>query len=304
MGVDENIKTALRLFQAASEGDMDTFDEIMTDDFVTHGDRMFPYVRGKAILQTAIPAFRNAFPDAKLTPEVIFGEGDRVVAHVKVTATHMGPWLGKDGTGQKMEWTASTIIRFNDEGKMAERWVIEDELGVMEMLGVVPPIGFDPKPPKENGNVGSEEERNKQVVRRFYDEIINGRNVDVADEIVAEDFVHHGDAMFPLIEGREALKGGIAYVTNAFPDGHTTLEDEIADDDVVVLRLSWKGTFTNELMGAQPNGKLLHWNGITTYRLADGMIVERWANEDIVPTLQDMGILPPLDQAPEGTHAR
>ena len=102
---------------------------------------MFPFVRGKDILKTAIPAFRAAFPDAKLTPEVIFADGDKVVAHVRVSATHEGPWLGAEPTHKKMVWTASTIIRFNDDGMMAERWVIEDELGVMEALGVAPLIG-------------------------------------------------------------------------------------------------------------------------------------------------------------------
>src|SRR5439155_26096900 len=96
MGAQENIATTLRMFESASSGDMEAFDDIMVDEFVTHGDALFPFVRGKDILKTAIPAFRAAFPDAQLTPEVIFAEGDRVGAHVKVTATHRGPWLGAE----------------------------------------------------------------------------------------------------------------------------------------------------------------------------------------------------------------
>ena len=141
MAVEENIAATLRLFEAATAGDMDAFDDLMVPDFVTHGDAMFPFVRGKDILKVAIPAFRAAFPDAKLSPELIFGEGNNVVAHVKVTATHEGPWLGAEPTHKKMTWTASTIIRFNDDGMMVERWVIEDELGVMEQLGIAPLIG-------------------------------------------------------------------------------------------------------------------------------------------------------------------
>src|SRR2546423_6883353 len=141
MGEQENIAATLRMFDAASSGDMDAFDDLMVTDFITHGDAMFPFVRGKDILKVAIPAFRAAFPDAKLTPEVIFAAGDRVVAHVKVSATHEGPWLGAEATHKKMTWTASTIIRFNEDGMMAERRVIEDELGVMEQLGVAPLIG-------------------------------------------------------------------------------------------------------------------------------------------------------------------
>ena len=142
MGVDENLATARRFFQAANEDDFDTFDEIMITDFITHGDALFPFVRGKDILKVALPAFKAAFPDAKITPEVMFGDGDRVVAHVNVTGTHKGTWLGAEPTNKAMKWTATTIIRFNPDGKMAERWVIEDELGVTEQLGIVPAIGF------------------------------------------------------------------------------------------------------------------------------------------------------------------
>jgi predicted ester cyclase len=141
MGAKENIAATLRMYDAASTGDLDTFDDLMIPNFITHGDVMFPFVRGRDILRTAIATFRVAFPDAKLTPEVIFADGDRVVAHVEVTGTHEGSWLGAEPTHKKMTWTASTIIRFDEDGMMAERWVIEDELGVMEQLGVAPLVG-------------------------------------------------------------------------------------------------------------------------------------------------------------------
>jgi steroid delta-isomerase-like uncharacterized protein len=153
-------------------------------------------------------------------------------------------------------------------------------------------------------SVGETQERNKKVLRRFYEEVVNKGNADAVDETMAPDFVHHGDALFPLIEGSAAIKAGVAGVRNAFPDGHTVIEDEVAENDVVVVRLTWNGTFQNDFMGAKANGAKVGWRGISTYRFNDdGMIVERWANEDVVPQLQDMGIMPRLDQAPSGTHA-
>lgn len=151
--------------------------------------------------------------------------------------------------------------------------------------------------------MGEVQEQNKQVLRRFYEEAVNKGNADAVDESMAEDFVHHGDALFPLIEGSAAIKTGVAGVRNAFPDGHTVIEDEITDDDVIVVRLSWSGTFKSDFMGAKANGAACSWMGISTYRFENGKIVERWANEDVVPQLQAMGILPPLGQAPTGTHA-
>ena len=139
-----------------------------------------------------------------------------------------------------------------------------------------------------------EEERNKQVLRRFYEEVVNQGNADVVDETMAPDFLHTGDALFPRIEGSAAIKGGVAGVRNAFPDGHTIIEDEIAEGDTVVVRLTWTGTFTNPMMGVPPNGKKMGWKGISTYVFKDGLIVRRWANEDVVPMLQEMGMIPKL----------
>lgn len=151
--------------------------------------------------------------------------------------------------------------------------------------------------------MGKVQEQNKQVLRRFYEEVVNNGNTDSVDETMAKDFVHHGDALFPLIEGSAAIMAGVAGVRNAFPDGHTVIEDEIVDGDIIVARLSWSGTFENDFMDARANGAACSWTGISTYRFDDGKIIERWANEDVVPQLQAMGILPPLGQAPTGTHA-
>jgi steroid delta-isomerase-like uncharacterized protein len=142
MDPEANMATARRFFEAANNDDFEAFNDVMIEDFITHGDALFPFVRGRDILKTALPAFKAAFPDAKINPVLMFADGDKVVAHAEVTGTHTGTWLGVEATGKKMKWTASTVIRFGNDGKMVERWVIEDELGVMEDLGVAPPIGF------------------------------------------------------------------------------------------------------------------------------------------------------------------
>jgi predicted ester cyclase len=96
---------------------------------------------GRDGMKGGVGFFKKAFPDARLHLEQIFGEGDRVVAHVRVTGTQELEWLGVPASGQQYTWTASTIIRFNPDGMMAERWVIEDELGMMQQLGIMPRPG-------------------------------------------------------------------------------------------------------------------------------------------------------------------
>jgi steroid delta-isomerase-like uncharacterized protein len=136
-------------------------------------------------------------------------------------------------------------------------------------------------------------ERNKASIVRFYDQAINQGNVGVVDELLDPHFVHHGETLFPRIEGSEAIKAGILGVKEAYPDGTTTIEDIVADGDVVVCRLSWYGTHLGPFMGLPPTGKMSTWQGISTYRFNDeGKIVERWANMNVMSQLQDLGLLP------------
>jgi len=137
-----NIAATRRLFEALSSRDPEVLptaiDELMIPEFVTHGDALFPLVYGRDALRQAIPRFKAAFPDVTATIQQIFAEGHKVMAHVRVNGTHEGEWMGVPATHRSMTWTASSIIRFNSAGKMAERWVIEDELGMMQQLGRVP----------------------------------------------------------------------------------------------------------------------------------------------------------------------
>lgn len=141
-------------------------------------------------------------------------------------------------------------------------------------------------------------ESNKANLVRFYAEVINQGNVAVVDELMAPDFVHHGETLFPRIEGSEPIKAGVMGVKNAYPDGHTDVEDLVAEGDVVVCRLSWRGTHQGPFMGIPPTGKVSTWRGIVTYRFNEqGKVIERWTNMDVVGQLQDLGVVPALQLA-------
>ncbi len=136
-----NMDAMRRLFEGFSSPDVDflrrTVDELMVPEFITHGDALFPLVHGREALKQAIPAFKAAFPDATATIQQIFAEGNKVMVRVETSGTHENEWMGAPGSHKKMTWTATSITRFNDDGKMAERWVIEDEVGLLTQLGVL-----------------------------------------------------------------------------------------------------------------------------------------------------------------------
>lgn len=136
-------------------------------------------------------------------------------------------------------------------------------------------------------------EQNKALVRRWIAEI-DKRNLDVADELVAADYIDHNPGLPGTAPGREGLKQTNALLHAAFPDARHTIEDQIAEGDKVVTRMTVTGTFKGECMGIPPNGKQITMTGIMIHRIAGGQIIEHWAVADRLTFLQQMGAIPPL----------
>jgi steroid delta-isomerase-like uncharacterized protein len=133
-----------RFCDALSSQDMaflsQTFNELLIPRFVVHGDALFPFIHGREALWLQILSLKSAFSDVRVTPEQVFSEQNKVMARVQIQGTHGGAWLGVPATGKAMTWTATAIIRFDDTGRMAESWIIQDQLGVLTQLGIAPHI--------------------------------------------------------------------------------------------------------------------------------------------------------------------
>jgi len=141
---EENIRAVRRLYEALNERDANvvnaTMDDLMIPGIVIHGEANRPLTIGRETLKQAISLVKDVFPDITATIQFIFAEGGNVMLREEVQATHENEWMGVPATHKKITWTASSIIRFNDKGKMVERWVMEDQLTRLQQLGIVPRI--------------------------------------------------------------------------------------------------------------------------------------------------------------------
>jgi steroid delta-isomerase-like uncharacterized protein len=131
-------------------------------------------------------------------------------------------------------------------------------------------------------------EENKATAQRFVNEVVNGGNLTVIDELLAPDFVDHGEqpGVPPTREGTKAL---IAMLRKAFPDLQATVDDVIAEGDKVVLRNTVHGTMKGEFAGMPPSGKSATWQQVHIIRFANGKQVEHWAVIDQLSMLQQLG---------------
>lgn len=138
-------------------------------------------------------------------------------------------------------------------------------------------------------------EANKALVRRFYAEIDKG-NLAAMDDLVAEDYIDHSPPPLPgLRPGREGLKQAFQMFWKATP-GHHQIEDQIAEGDRVVTRLTAIGKHEGDLPGAPRTGHDLKMTSITIHRIANGKLAEKWSEKDASGFLQQIGAVPARGQ--------
>ena len=130
----------------------------------------------------------------------------------------------------------------------------------------------------------------KDVARRFYDEVYNGRNVDAIDDLASEDYVEH-DPLPGQGTGRDGLKDRARMLIDAF-EPHFTIEDMIAEDDKVVVRWTNAGTHAGEFMGMAPSGKRFQIAGIDIHRVDGDRLAEHWHVVDMLSQMQQLGVIP------------
>ena len=128
---------------------------------------------------------------------------------------------------------------------------------------------------------------NRELVRRFYAEAINGRDLSAIDRLLAEDFTHDDET-----RGREAQRAAVAAFLEAFSDLHNEILLILAEGDLVAAHQRWTGTHDGEFIGMPPTDRRVEFTSTAVFRVRDGLIVAAW---DEVDLLGLTGQLAPID---------
>jgi predicted ester cyclase len=132
---------------------------------------------------------------------------------------------------------------------------------------------------------------NKDLVRRFYEEIDKG-NLAAMDELVDENYIDHSPPPFPgIAPGREGLKQSFKLFLEATP-GYHKIQDQIAEGDKVVTRLVAYGTHERDLPGIPRTGNKMEMTATVIHRIANGKLVEKWSDKDVLGMLQQLEVIP------------
>ncbi|MFW5905868.1 MAG: ester cyclase [archaeon] len=137
-------------------------------------------------------------------------------------------------------------------------------------------------------------ETNEEIVRRIPTEIFDDGNVDLVDELFAEDFVGHVPPVPGELHGPEGFEGLVRAFRTGFPDLNHPDIHLVGDGDTVVARLTGTGTHGGEFLGIEPTGERMETTAMEMYRLDDGEITEAWLNVDMLGLLQQLGVVQEL----------
>jgi len=131
--------------------------------------------------------------------------------------------------------------------------------------------------------------KNKNIVRRYYEEVVNTGNVDVIEEFISEEYTEVLDGKRHSV-GIEGAKAHIIGVRQTYPDLHLSIERQIAEDEWVATCITARGTHLGgSWLGIKPTGKLVAITGVNVDRVVGGRIVEHGGAANSLEALLEIG---------------
>jgi steroid delta-isomerase-like uncharacterized protein len=130
-------------------------------------------------------------------------------------------------------------------------------------------------------------QKNKESMKRIFEEAWSKGNVEVLDELVAPTFKQH---QYDRPSTREGFKAIIQEVRTAFPDLKVAVEDSVAVDDKVWMRVTCRGTHLGQFKGLPPTVKPFEFTEIHIARIENGKGVEHWGVADMLGLMQQLGV--------------
>ncbi len=134
-----NKAAMMKIYNAFNTGNIDSLDKYVAEDMMDHQmDTMITQKQGIVGLKETIEFMRSAFPDLKFTVKAMATSGDTLLAYITISGTNTGMMMGMPATNKSFGIDGADVVIFKD-GKLAEHWGVEDDLGMMKQLGLMPP---------------------------------------------------------------------------------------------------------------------------------------------------------------------
>jgi steroid delta-isomerase-like uncharacterized protein/4-oxalocrotonate tautomerase family enzyme len=135
----------------------------------------------------------------------------------------------------------------------------------------------------------------RKLFARWFEELWNKKNYDIAYELVDPDFTAHGAGGQDIKQGPEGVIGMVKAWHAAMPDGHMTMDDIITEGDLSTIMMTWTATHTGKFGDIPASGNKITVTSIGIDRVINGKITEGWGELNMLGMLQQMGAIPSPD---------
>jgi predicted ester cyclase len=131
------------------------------------------------------------------------------------------------------------------------------------------------------------------LITRFYREVVEGGNLSLIDELTADGYVDHEEALPGQPPGKDGVRFFVNAVRNAFPDIKVkTIDASLADGDMEACHVVLTGTHRGEMSGIAATGKSVEFDGTDIIRIKGGKVAEHWGTTDNLRLMQQIGAVP------------
>ena len=131
---------------------------------------------------------------------------------------------------------------------------------------------------------------NIAIVHRLFDDVASRGQMGEIGQLVAPDFVAHGNPGEPAdsLRGPAAMQAHMQVLRAAFPDLKFTVDQVVASGDRVAVRWTMTGTHQGTILGVAPTGRKFRVAGMHIFRVANGKIHDSWSVLDVLSLLQQI----------------
>ncbi len=304
MNVEHNLDLVHKMYEALNSQDLDEHDEYWSEDMIWHGPPGWGDILGReAFKYKLMEPFYKIFPDYHVVNEIEVADENWVAATGILTGTHQGDWLGVPATGKPV------TMRFSDfwlvrDGKLAENWVMVDNIAVLHQIGActldwkyVDEIKRSEENKKTFDSVvnknGSTAE-NLDLVKKMCDALVAPEHdLEAQKEFWKEDMIWHGPPGFGEIHSIEGfLRDELSVFYEAFPDFNGDFDIFFANENWVAATGFVTGTHEGDWLGISATGKPVKMRYSDIWLIRDGRLSENWVMLDHMSVLDQMGVNP------------
>jgi steroid delta-isomerase-like uncharacterized protein len=140
---------------------------------------------------------------------------------------------------------------------------------------------------KTTTNAMSAIQKNKEVIRKIYEESLNKRNIASLQELIADEYIG-----FNGVKGAAGFQTPTLALIKAFPDAQWYIEELLGEGDRVVIKWRVEGTHKDSFQNIPATGNKMSINGIGIYELKDGKVTAVQVQTDRFTFMQQINVLP------------